>query len=86
MPNYWSFKEKGSTELAAPALMDALICAELNVPCDDKYFYAQWWDALGIAGSYDKARERADEELTKVIDYLEPRYDLDAWYSRGGLR
>lgn len=87
MPNCFQLIDKTTKVPAKLAKIDDELCQYLNVEPHPVKYYQSWYDALGLGfacgRTYDELREiyKEDVEYLRILDYLEERYDVDAWYS-----
>lgn len=91
MPNCFTLTRKSNPE-AGPvpfATIDDEICAHLNVEANKAFWYAGWYDQIGlmiaIGKSWSEIREIFEDstKLLPVIDYLETNFTPDVWYQHG---
>ena len=87
MPNYFRLINRETNEGDKFADIDDKICAHLGVAPHPEKFYESWYDLLGLdmatGASWQMMRERwnYDKTLIRIVDYLEERYRIEAWYS-----
>jgi len=73
--------------------IDEKLCKALNVPCDDKKYYCQWYDVIGYSGKSNirdiitsiagfSEKLPSDNELIQVLAWIDQHYTLNAWCSR----
>ena len=93
MANYIQLHDKKSNEPESFAVIDEQLCAALNVPCDAKRYYCEWYDTIGYSGKNSiravitlienfPEKLKSDVELIRALTWLDENYTLNAWYSR----
>ena len=91
MPNCFQLLDKASKKPAILSSVDDAMRKYFGAPEDKKHWYREWYDTVGFALAtgydWDGCRElllNDDEaELGPVIDWLEERFEVNAWYERG---
>lgn len=93
MANFIQLIDKKTNNPATFQDIDDNICKALNVPCDEKWYYCQWYDIIGyscknsiqdVIKTIEEFPEKLpdDYELIRVLTWIDENYTLNAWYSR----
>lgn len=93
MPNYIQLTCKKTGNPATFQDIDNILCKALNVPCDEKQYYCQWYDIIGYSRKSNiqdiittikgfNQKLPGDDELIRVLAWIDENYKLDAWCSR----
>ena len=89
MPNCFTLTRKGASAPSKFSDIDDEICAHLGVPSHPTWYYAGWYNTIGLAIACGKdwnwlrAEVEPTSDLIKVVDYLEAHYVSDAWAEIG---
>ena len=88
MPNCFNLTRKGEKEPANLFRVDEEICEYMGMPVDENKWCCSWYDTIGfsIAMGKDVAWMRSEfenENVLKILDYLEAHYRFDSWAEIG---
>lgn len=87
MPNCFTLTKIGASEPTKLVDIDAELCQHFGVPVDEHKWFRDWYNSVGfgfaLKGDYGSNRQMWEgfPELLEIIDWLETRYTVDAWYS-----
>ena len=90
MPNCFTLTRKGETEPASLSAIDEELCALLKRPIHPTRYVEGWYDSIGFALACGRSWEQIKElfsspwedDLRKIIVYLETNYITNAWAER----
>ena len=82
---FFQLIDKATGEPAKFNEIDEKICAAFHQPVDEDEYYLGWYDLVGLAFCLGKTWANirrvcaGDEKMIAVINWLEGRYDGEAW-------
>ena len=88
MPSCFQLIPKGSDEPSKMVDIDAAICEHLGIEFSTEFWALGWYNSIGLGlamgRNWDELKDIliSDPELVKVIDFLQERYNVSAWYER----
>lgn len=88
MANYIELYNKTTGEAEPFITIDEKLCKALDVPCDEKRYFAAWYDIIGysccdsIQAVMEKTKDWQDKDLIRALVWLNEHYTLNAWRSR----
>ena len=85
---YFQLIDKGTGEPARFNGIDEKLCSAFHAEVDEDKYFRGWYDIVGLCfcmgGTWEKLRkiyeaDPADDEMLAVINWLEGRYEAEAW-------
>lgn len=88
MPNYFMLIRKGESAPTLFVHVDNELREAFGEPPDEDRWLYGWYDTIGLALALGQNWEQIRtvfsdcEDLLKIVDYLEERFDTDSWVER----
>jgi len=98
MPNCFNLTRIGESEPTKLQTIDDMMRAHFGAPADPVKWYLGWYNSVGFALAVGKrfseikkiyrdyvaeSHEPADEQMVKVIEWLEENFESNAWAEIG---
>ena len=89
MPNCFQLTKKGEVEPSTLNSVDEAICEYVGAPVDEKKWYYNWYNILGLAYACGKSCEEVaritheqdpGHKLDTVARFIADNYETKSWY------
>lgn len=91
MPNSFQFIDKTTKSAEKFPIIDDKLCEFLGVSPDPVKYHRDWYNSFGECAAMgmsfrkmvDEIYVNSDDEIKRMLEWLDEHYFTDAWYSVG---